>query len=735
MSKTRFINLRVLFGLLAILGIANVAMCKVNAYDPFGYEPGQLFERSPEAYGFTGAWGDGGGTLSQCTVQPDSLVYLGAETAYQNSSGSFQVEVPAGGDGARLGRFFDLSPDGPFSEYVNQRGCIGKPGQTIYISYLMNTSKTDAFYAFELKRDSLNDEGAILYVGNDVADHELQVCAYRNKDTSESNLGVQFQWLGPVEVNTTELIVIRIDFGLSSDDVTVYRNPSLDAEPVMQPHLQGAGLLDFQAITMASWVNGERSVQFDEICVATAYDDAVRFYDKADRAKNPTPADGAVGIQGNQSVYLSWQAGAGVTPSSYKVYFSDNLSDVIAENDSAYQGTASAPNMTVDSIDTDTVYYWSVAQTEEPNNISGVVWRFETNKTLPVIFSQPAPKQVFAGEEVSFSVEVNTETTAYYQWYDDSGMLADGGDISGSQTSTLTLTNPQISDEGDYYCEITNNTGTVATNPASLSLKRLVGYWNLDQISDPNSTFSDLSGSGNDLEPAYNIPDTFTWTQGADGLENGALVFDQDFALGTKKPDGTMNDIPLGNQAYTISAWIKATEGNNQGIIGWGNYGTNYQCNALAINANPYWARNYWWSADLDASRDFLLTDDNWHQLVAAYDGDTRSIYIDGLLAASDNPVSHDVQTSENFLIGKTNTTSPVIEFFTGAIDEVKVYNYALTETEVAVAYTDIIGGSICVYPPDYDLNGDCRINIEEFSAIAMSWLECGLVPTCISEE
>jgi hypothetical protein len=663
-------------------------------------------------------------------VQAASLAYPGADSAIQNASGMFQVIVP-NFDGGRAGRFLDTDPNGSFAGFVNASGKIGKPGQSIYISFLMKTSVATPFYAFELKRGELGDNGGILYIGNDVSGTNLQVCAYRNRDTSAGNIGRQFQWLGAATTNT-ELFVVRIDYGTTSDNVTVYRNPSLDAEPVITPQLVNAGFLDFDAVTMAAWVGpGGRVAQFDEICIASTYADAVRFYNKPARAQKPTPADGAVDIAVTPGVTLSWEAGSGVSPSGYKVYLSDVLDDVLTEDAAAYQGTTTGTNFTIGAIQTDTTYYWSVTEVAEPNDISGVVWMFETTKTLPIVVSQPVSQQVFAGENVSFTFAVTSASDVSYRWFGVHGELTDGGAISGTHTPTLAITGAQVANEGNYYCQATNSAGTIISSTAGLLIGRLVGYWNLNG-SDPNTAWQDLSGSDNHLTPVYTVPGTFVWTEGADGTPNGALVFNGQFALGTKKADGTMNDIPIGNAPFTISVWFKATSGT-MGLLGWGNYGTYNQCNALAMyNETPNNITNYWWDNDLVASRGYSLRDNNWHQAAVTYDGNIRTIYIDGIQANSNNPLPHNVQSSVNFLIGKANTTSATAEFFNGPLDEVKVLNYALTAIEIAQAYVTVKGGELCVVRPAYDVDGDCRVNIADLTLFASEWLECGLVPTCL---
>ncbi len=731
-------SVRLLIGVVIVLGMANAAVSAVNAYDALAYETGTIVGETAPALGFTGAWGDGGNNGGIVTVEATSLTYEGADSAYQDASGLFQVHCP-GWNGGRAGRFLDTDPNGTFAGYINANGNIGKPGQTIYMSYLMETSKAELFYAFELKRDSLGDDGAILYIGNDYdGSGELQVCAYRNK-ALDANLGVQFQWLGAMTPNTTELIVVRIDFGTTSDDVTVYRNPSLDAEPVMAPHLVGAGLLDFDGITMAAWNNGPRTAYFDEICIASTYADVVKFYNKADRAQNVAPLDGAVDLIGAPGVTLSWNAGTGVTPTGYKVYFSDVLDDVLTADAAAYQGTTTSTSLPIATIETDTTYYWSVTELAEPNDISGVVWMFETEKTYPVPVNQPVSQEVFVGENLSFTFDVTSETMESYQWFDDSGMLIDGGNISGTQTKTLTITGVQIANEGDYYCEVTNNAGMISSNTVNLFIKRLVGHWNLNQPagSDPNVAWQDLSDSGNDLQvaPAYTMPTAFTWAEGADGTANGALVFDGQFVLGTKKLDGTMNDIPIGDEAFTISVWVKPDEFYNRGIIGWGNYGNNLQVNAVKFN-HPSEIWHYWWNADFGANPGYSMADGNWHLVTITYDKDTstRKAYIDGLIRNQDTPPNHEVQTSENFLLGKTGWPHELMaEIYDGVMDDVRVYNYALSAIEVGQMYTAMAGGDVCVVPPTYDLTNDCKVNLDDLARLAGEWLECGLVPTCVN--
>lgn len=717
-------------GLIIVLCISGLAFCDIFAYDTFTYNPGALLDNTTPCHGFVGAWGAGGGNLALTAVRSESLIYSGAPASFQDLSGSLQVTVPVW-EGARIGRFLDTDPNGPFADYINNQGRIGRPGQSIYISYLMKISHASPFYAFELKRGNLGDEGAVLYVGNDVGGTNLQVCAFRNRDLSESNIGRQFQWLGPATTNT-ELFVIRIDFGQAGDNVTVYRNPSLDAEPAIAPHLVNAGFLDFDAISMAVWVEpAGRYAQFDEICIASTYADVLRFYTTSTKARNPYPPNGAIDIDTSGPLVLSWQPGEGMAPMGYDVYFSDQLSQILTRDAQALLDTALEPYFTIDALASDTTYYWSINQLAEPNDIAGVIWTFDTEKTYPVILRQPETQNVFSGHTAQFTFEVNSASPVIYQWYNSDGALVDSDRISGSQAPVLTITNAQIEDEDHYYCKATNDAGTISSESAALILKRLIGGWTLDQ-GDPNTAFQDYSGSDNHLRPHPNFaePDTYDWTNGADGTPGGALLFDGTFALGTIYENSTVNNLPTGNEPYTISIWFKTTK-TGSGIIGWGGFGTYNQTNVLNLQGDGRTIRNYWWDVDLDGTAEYSLVDDAWHHVAATYDGSVRIIYIDGIEANRDHPIPHK-GTNEHFLIGKANPLTPY-DWFVGAVDEARIYNYALTPIDIARHYTDVAGGQLCVFPPTGDLDGDCRVTINDLAIMASQWLSCGRVPECVN--
>ena len=142
---------------------------------------------------------------------------------------------------------------------------------------------------------------------------------------------------------------------------------------------------------------------------------------------------------------------------------------------------------------------------------------------------------------------------------------------------------------------------------------------------------------------------------------------------------GTVNNLPTGNSAYTQSAWIKPTLLGRRGIVGWGNFGATRQVNALRLSDSGNGFRHYWTGADLDATGlTTTLNNGSWHHVATTWDGTTRRIFLNGVPVAQDTPGANGA-TAANFRIGSTNGG----EFFSGAIDDVALYNHALTATEV----------------------------------------------------
>jgi len=95
-----------------------------------------------------------------------------------------------------------------------------------------------------------------------------------------------------------------------------------------------------------------------------------------------------------------------------------------------------------------------------------------------------------------------------------------------------------------------------------------------------------------------------------------------------------------------------------------------------------------------------LLTDTSWHLYVGRYDGANLSIYVDGQFNTSE-PFSGSIVTNTPGLsIGST---------WVGKIDDVRIYNRALSASEIEQLYQSISGVSTSISNTESDVNAPTR--------------------------
>lgn len=204
----------------------------------------------------------------------------------------------------------------------------------------------------------------------------------------------------------------------------------------------------------------------------------------------------------------------------------------------------------------------------------------------------------------------------------------------------------------------------------ALDTDGLVGAWLMDE-SDGN-TVSDSSGNGLDGKFAQGNP---SWVKGkfGNGLEFGGsdmVTVDDDAAL----------DLT----SFTLSAWVKIPRttgvwhiiaskenrnptGRNYGIFGHLNDG--YIHYSFTTNAG-------WKSFNAKT----VITNGAWHHVVATYENPNYKLYVDGTVDAEQTPGTVP-DNHDNFLfIGGCNIGN---YWMSGVIDEVVLYDRALSETEI----------------------------------------------------
>jgi len=143
------------------------------------------------------------------------------------------------------------------------------------------------------------------------------------------------------------------------------------------------------------------------------------------------------------------------------------------------------------------------------------------------------------------------------------------------------------------------------------------------------------------------------------------------------------SNIPSGNNNYTISTWFNPSSLGTKGLVGWGNYGTTNQVNSFKLSATGL--INSWEGNDLSVTTS--LSTGTWYNAVATFNGTTRQIWVNSVSVGSDTPISHNVTTTSNLTIGRTNNT----EYFDGSIGEVQIFDRALSPSEISQNYNALL--------------------------------------------
>lgn len=197
----------------------------------------------------------------------------------------------------------------------------------------------------------------------------------------------------------------------------------------------------------------------------------------------------------------------------------------------------------------------------------------------------------------------------------------------------------------------------------------LVLYLSFD--SDSGTAAIDLSGFDNHATFLGNPQ----WIAGKFGQ---ALQFDG--ATWGEVPDDPSLDI---TDALTIEAWALVEPGGEaiQSAVEKGNAWKEGEYNLAALynGGSLLQARDL--PADCaDTNIGRSIQDGTWHFLAGAWDGGAIKLYIDGALDV-ERPCSGTLLTNDDPLyIGARGGAQ---RFLIGALDEIKVYNYALTEDEI----------------------------------------------------
>ncbi|MEQ2009067.1 MAG: immunoglobulin domain-containing protein [Limisphaerales bacterium] len=181
-------------------------------------------------------------------------------------------------------------------------------------------------------------------------------------------------------------------------------------------------------------------------------------------------------------------------------------------------GTASQMSFSPGALNYLTTYYWQVEATDGVSTNPGPVWSFTTEAITPVsITTQPTNVTALVTSNAAFSVTAIGTGPLAYQWFFNSTNA-----LAGATNTSLTLTNAQPTNAGNYTVVVTNAAGSVTSAVAVLMVlvppTVTAGPTNLTVNALTDATFSVTAGG--------TLPLTYQWWKGGVllGNANGASL-------------------------------------------------------------------------------------------------------------------------------------------------------------------------------------------------------------------
>lgn len=360
--------------------------------------------------------------------------------------------------------------------------------------------------------------------------------------------------------------------------------------------------------------------------------------------------------------------------------------------------------------DKDFAYYGTKVTTEFPHAVL-MRWKIEDDR-YRIIFADLTMRDVTAGELAQLeAVPLNTKpkpvkpqpadktegtvlTGLKLSWIPGAG---DAGHkvYFGPRADRMSLLDevtddyaalPDLKRGTTYYWRIdeVRTDGSVVTGDLwSFNTGRLVAWWKLDDGS--GNTAADYSGNNRNGTLTGDV----SWV---DGITGGALTFDGD---GDYVDMGKAPAFDIKNQ-ITVSAWIKVsafdkdwqtivTKGDRAWRLqrNWNKSTLEFACSGLVVPGSD-WGPIY---GNID------VNDGHWHHVAGVYDQEKIYLYIDGSLDAS-TTASGAIRVNEEPVYIGENSQMPN-RFWNGLIDDVRIYNYALSAEEISEITQDVLMRSL----------------------------------------
>lgn len=329
----------------------------------------------------------------------------------------------------------------------------------------------------------------------------------------------------------------------------------------------------------------------------------------------------------------------------------------------------------------------------------------------------PVQAQLFQGATGHFGIDVLSGVPTGFQWRNNGTNLADGLKYSGTAGSNLVINSLASGDAGNYDVIVTTAYGAVTSSVAPLAVLATnepfiateladgpLAFYRLNETNDPVSggviaydSVSALNGVyGPDVQngnPGYNVlgPGPADGFPGFASANTAIQIVPNDANSAITLPPWNLN-----TNVVTITAWINPqgpqpggaavvyTRSTNLMVCGMAYYdtfgGTNF---SLGYNWNDNSA-DYFWNSGLKPPTN------QWSFVALVITPNNGTVYLmntNGILSAVNSATNAVQAWNDKIYIGTDPRDAGGLENFNGKIDEIAVFNRALSSSELQWLY------------------------------------------------
>jgi hypothetical protein len=309
---------------------------------------------------------------------------------------------------------------------------------------------------------------------------------------------------------------------------------------------------------------------------------------------------------------------------------------------------------------------------------------------------------------VNFALDAqNNGNVSYNIKYSTDQNFGTGNGIVGGQTTTKTSA-------GGNIAEVIS--GLTATTVFYYKISATSGTTNVQQTESAVGTFTTTAYISPVTIAEFKFENNYaseigsilfgsnagtSFTTDRHGNENGAININNTGAA------AYIPGLPYGSANRSISVWAKTNALNNQ-INYIFHYGTSASGNGLAFRPSTIL---YFANANANLETANTTANNTWVHYVCTYDGTTAKVYVNGSLFSSGAKTFDTANNSDIFKLGLAEGGQA--NYFNGAVDDLKIFDEALTDAQIAMLYTNnqlttnrsISANNFSVYPnPTYDI-------------------------------